>query len=76
MVGPPASGKSSFYRYHLEPHDYVWVNRDTLKTPAKCREAAKRAISEGKNVAIDNTNPSVSARASFISLTKNKGTES
>ncbi|XP_071850455.1 uncharacterized protein F21D5.5-like [Apostichopus japonicus] len=73
LVGPPASGKSSFYRHFLEPHEYVWINRDTLKTPAKCKEAAKKAISEGKSVAIDNTNPSTTARAAFLSLTKNKG---
>ena len=36
MVGPPASGKSTFSRRYLKPHGYEIVNRDTLKTPAKC----------------------------------------
>ncbi|XP_072032231.1 bifunctional polynucleotide phosphatase/kinase-like isoform X2 [Amphiura filiformis] len=66
MVGPPASGKSSFARQYLVPHGYVQVNRDTLKTPAKCLAATKAAIKEGKSVVIDNTNPSVSARADYI----------
>ncbi|KAJ8040482.1 Bifunctional polynucleotide phosphatase/kinase [Holothuria leucospilota] len=72
FTGPPASGKSSFYHHFLEPHGYVWVNRDTMKTQAKCIEAAKKAIAEGKSVAIDNTNPSTAARAAFIDLTKKK----
>ena len=36
MVGPPASGKSSFAKKYLVPAGYVWINRDTLTTPAKC----------------------------------------
>ncbi len=36
MVGFPASGKSTFSKRYLQPHDYVMVNRDTLGTPAKC----------------------------------------
>lgn len=36
MVGPPASGKSTFFKRYLEKHNYVSINRDTLQTVAKC----------------------------------------
>ena len=73
MVGPPASGKSTFSERYLVPHGYIRVNRDTLKTPAKCLAATKTAIKEGKNVVVDNTNPSDSARADYINEAKKAG---
>jgi bifunctional polynucleotide phosphatase/kinase len=36
LIGPPASGKTTFFRQHLQAHNYVHVNRDTLQTMAKC----------------------------------------
>ena len=36
MVGPPASGKSTFRQRYLEPNGYIAVNRDTLGTAEKC----------------------------------------
>jgi bifunctional polynucleotide phosphatase/kinase len=36
LVGPPASGKSTFGKKYLLPHNYVHVNRDTLGTVKKC----------------------------------------
>jgi len=55
---------------HLEPNGYVWINRDTLKTPAKCLKAAEAALSQGKSVVIDNTSPTTADRAQYISLAK------
>lgn len=69
-VGCPASGKSTFSKRHFEPAGYVIVNRDTLKTPAKCQKAAEAALREGKSVVIDNTNPDPSARAPYITMAK------
>lgn len=68
LMGSPGSGKSTFVHTHLK--DYVRVNRDTLKTIPKCLAAAQTAISAKKNVVIDNTNPTVEARAEFIALAK------
>jgi len=68
MVGRPASGKSTFTEKHFVPNGYVRVNRDTLKTMAKCKKAVELAISEGKSVVVDNTNPSVTGRAEFIEM--------
>lgn len=68
FVGSPASGKSTFWKTHLS--DYVRVNRDTLKTREKCLKVAEDALEEGKNVVIDNTNPTKRDRQAFIDLAK------
>ncbi|GFO18904.1 polynucleotide kinase 3'-phosphatase [Plakobranchus ocellatus] len=73
LVGPPASGKSTFRQRYLEPHGYITVNRDTLGTVEKCLKGAGEALKNGKSVVVDNTNPSASARALFLDLAKNKG---
>ena len=70
MRGPPASGKSSFCEKYLCSAGYVRINRDTLKTKAKCLKAAKEAMKSGKNVVIDNTNPDSAARAPYIEIAK------
>uniref|UniRef100_A0A0B7APD7 PNK FHA domain-containing protein n=2 Tax=Arion vulgaris TaxID=1028688 RepID=A0A0B7APD7_9EUPU len=72
MVGPPASGKSTFRQRYLEPDGYVVINRDTLGTMEKCLKIAREKIQLGKSIVADNTNPSASSRAHFISLAKEK----
>ncbi|KAI8145050.1 polynucleotide kinase 3 phosphatase-domain-containing protein [Fennellomyces sp. T-0311] len=69
-VGYPASGKSSFCKKYIVPKGYVYVNQDTLKTRDKCIKACQQALSEGKSVIIDNTNPEASTRANYIRLAK------
>ncbi|KAL8622446.1 hypothetical protein ACOMHN_034111 [Nucella lapillus] len=73
MVGLPASGKSTLRKRYLERHSYVTVNRDTLGTAEKCIKVAKGSLMEGKSVVVDNTNPSMSARAAFIKVAKSAG---
>lgn len=73
MVGPPASGKSSFAKDKLVSQGYTWINRDTLNTPAKCLKATLEAVGAGKNVVIDNTNPSKAVRADYIDVAKEAG---
>eukprot|EP01114_Cavostelium_apophysatum_P009515 TRINITY_DN22667_c0_g1_i1.p2 TRINITY_DN22667_c0_g1~~TRINITY_DN22667_c0_g1_i1.p2 ORF type:complete len:153 (-),score=48.61 TRINITY_DN22667_c0_g1_i1:33-491(-) len=73
MVGPPASGKSSFAKTIFVSQGYVRVNRDTLKTKEKCMKVAKEELANGKSVVIDNTNPSPDARKEFINLAEAKG---
>ena len=66
MLGPPASGKSTFAkRYLVKPAGYFHVNRDTLGTQDKCLKATESALKEGKSVVVDNTNPS--RKVSFVS---------
>jgi len=73
MVGPPASGKSTFTKKYFEPAGYVRVNRDTLKTQAKCKQAVRDAFTEGLSVVVDNTNGSLDGRAEYIALAQDKG---
>jgi len=72
-VGFPASGKSTFVKTHLIPRGYVWVNQDTLKTPAKCLKACCTALDEGSCVVIDNTNPKKETRNAYITEAKDRG---
>lgn len=70
FVGFPATGKTTFYRKYFEPKQYVWINRDTLKTKQKCIKAAKQALLAGKSVVIDNTNPDLASRQEYLMLAK------
>ncbi|CEH13609.1 Polynucleotide kinase 3' phosphatase [Ceraceosorus bombacis] len=65
FVGPPASGKTSYYRRHFAPRGYVHVNQDTLKTRDKCIKAAEAALQKGQSVVIDNTNPKRATREEY-----------
>jgi len=69
FVGPPGSGKSTFWQNNLK--DYVHVNNDTLKTKQKCQKVAEEAVSTGKSVVIDNTNPGKATRQEYIKIAKN-----
>jgi bifunctional polynucleotide phosphatase/kinase len=75
MCGYAGSGKSSTFRKLFAPANYVWVNRDTLKTPAKCQAAAEEALKNKNSVVIDNTNPSDSDRKPYIDLAKKYGVQ-
>jgi len=66
LVGSPASGKSSFAKEYFVSKGYTWINRDTLKTKEKCMKAMKEALTKGKSVIIDNTNPTKENRAFYI----------
>lgn len=70
FCGFPASGKSTFAETYFIPHGYKWINRDTLKTPAKCLAAAKAALKDGQSVVVDNTSPKESDRKSYIDAAK------
>eukprot|EP00824_Muranothrix_gubernata_P006890 TRINITY_DN18874_c0_g1_i1.p1 TRINITY_DN18874_c0_g1~~TRINITY_DN18874_c0_g1_i1.p1 ORF type:complete len:422 (+),score=110.46 TRINITY_DN18874_c0_g1_i1:2-1267(+) len=70
FVGPPASGKSTFFHRHMAPHGYVHINRDTVKTAARCMALCADSLAKGKSVVIDNTSPSVDKRQPFIDVAK------
>ncbi|KAI8384401.1 polynucleotide kinase 3 phosphatase-domain-containing protein [Radiomyces spectabilis] len=73
FVGYPASGKSTFAEKYLIPHGYVYVNQDTLKTRNKCIAACKDALAKHQSVVIDNTNPEIATRASYIQVARDAG---
>ncbi|CAF0732418.1 unnamed protein product [Brachionus calyciflorus] len=70
LLGPPASGKSTFFKRYLQKHNYIHINRDILQTQEKCMKAAEAGLKEGKSVCIDNTNPSKKVRSDYVSLAK------
>ena len=72
MCGSPASGKSTFYWNKLRPLGYERVNQDTLKSRDKCVKVATAFISEGKSVAVDNTNADPATRAVWTQLAQDK----
>ncbi|KAK0155026.1 Bifunctional polynucleotide phosphatase/kinase [Merluccius polli] len=61
-VGFPGSGKSTFFHSHIVPKGYVYINRDTLGSWQSCVAACERALTEGRSVAVDNTNPDPALR--------------
>jgi bifunctional polynucleotide phosphatase/kinase len=73
LVGPPASGKSTFCRTKLSSH--TWVNQDTLKTKARCLSYAEEALQSGNSVVVDSTNPTVESRRDWVSLSRQKNVE-
>jgi len=69
LVGEPASTKSTLAKMIQEINENVCIiNRDTLKTKAKCIKETKLALKNGKSVVIDNTNPDKKTRNEYVSL--------
>lgn len=73
FVGPPASGKSTYFARHFAPAQYAWVNQDTLKTRPRCLGAVEAALLEGRSVVVDNTNPSREVRREYVELVRRLG---
>lgn len=76
FIGLQAAGKSTYYRTHLAA-THVHVSKDLMKTTrdreAKQREMIAKALSEGRSVAVDNTNPTPAVRAPLIELGRAHG---
>ncbi|KIP03680.1 hypothetical protein PHLGIDRAFT_26012 [Phlebiopsis gigantea 11061_1 CR5-6] len=73
FVGPPAIGKSRFYRAHFAGVGYVHVNQDTLGSRDKCVRAAREALEEGRSVVVDNTNRDSATRGFYITIAQKLG---
>ncbi|XP_044021151.1 uncharacterized protein F21D5.5 isoform X2 [Aphidius gifuensis] len=70
MVGGPGTGKSHVATRYL--NDYQHINRDKLGSWQKCVAAMEKALSLGKSVVVDNTNPDVLSRQRYIEVAKEK----
>lgn len=70
MVGSPASGKS-YYSHELENKGFLRINKDTMKVDKVMLKAFEKGIQEGRNIVVDNTNPTKEARAKWIATAKN-----
>lgn len=76
LVGLPAAGKTTFYqRYFARTHRHI--SKDLLST-ASSRESRQRrlldeALAGGFSAVVDNTNPTVAARAPLIAIARRRG---
>lgn len=68
FVGMPGSGKTTFYEQNLRHREWVHANQDTLKTQPKVLATVRAALSSGKSVAVDATNPNPDKRREYIIL--------
>ncbi|XP_069681428.1 uncharacterized protein F21D5.5 isoform X2 [Periplaneta americana] len=73
MVGCQGSGKSFFASTYLVPKGYQCVNRDKLGSWQKCVSIMESALSSGRSVVVDNTNPDKESRKRFIEVPKRLG---
>ncbi|KAJ1930901.1 DNA kinase/phosphatase Pnk1, partial [Kickxella alabastrina] len=73
LVGPPASGKSTFTQRYLEPLGFERVNMDLLKTHKKCVDAVTKILDAKGFAALDNTNPDAKSRAAYLKLAERAG---
>lgn len=73
FVGKSGSGKTTFYEDNLEDRGWIHANQDKLGTAAKVLNTVKKALAEGKSVAIDNTNPTYEKRQEYIKLAAQYG---
>jgi len=72
MIGLQGSGKSTSYEKYLAA-EYVRVNLDTLKTRHRESILLEECLVQGKNFAVDNTNPTRADRARYIPPAREKG---
>ena len=76
FVGMQASGKSTYYRAQLAA-THVHVSKDLMPAAhnrdAKQRDLIARTLAAGRNVVVDNTNPTPAVRAPLIELGRAHG---
>ena len=76
FVGIQGAGKSTYYRAHLAA-THVHVSKDlmpnTRNRDAKQTEMVTKALTAGRSVVVDNTNPTPVVRAPLIALGKALG---
>ena len=73
LVGMQGSGKSTLRKQVFVPAGYAYANRDELGKMEKCIAVVKAALSSGKSVVVDNTNPDAKSRSQFIEQAKALG---
>lgn len=72
FIGIQGSGKSWYYHRFLS-EGFEHINLDTLHTRNKERLAIENAISLGRNIVIDNTNPTKEDRQRYIPMLRAAG---
>ena len=69
FIGLQASGKSSFY-FEQFCDTHIRINLDMLKTRHREKILYQACLEAKQPVVIDNTNPTIESRKSYISLAK------
>lgn len=76
FVGLPASGKSTYYREHFAA-THVHVSKDLMpkarRSDVQQQLEIETALTAGKSVVVDNTNPSPAVRVPLIALGRRHG---
>ncbi len=72
LMGIQGSGKSQYYWQYLSD-DYVRINLDSLRTRNNEKRALEECFAAGKNIAVDNTNPTRADRSRYIIPAKAHG---
>ena len=72
FVGIQATGKSSFYKERFF-RTHVRINLDMLRTRHRERILLHACIETGQPFVVDNTNPTVAARARYIQAARDAG---
>lgn len=72
MIGIQGSGKSEFCRRFFS-NRFIRVNLDTLNTRNNEMRLISECISQGKDIVVDNTNPTKKERSKYINIGKENG---
>lgn len=76
LIGLPGSGKSTYFRAHFAA-THVHVSKDLMPNARRRDDRQEReieaALTKGKSVVVDNTNPSPEVRAPLIALGRRHG---
>jgi predicted kinase len=76
FVGLPASGKTTYYREHFAT-THLHVSKDLMPQAGRRGDRQEREIGEalaaGRDVVVDNTNPSAAVRAPLIAVGRRHG---
>ena len=78
LVGLPGSGKSTFYRERFAgTHELVSKDamRHNRKPQRRQEQLIEAALSAGRSVVVDNTNPRVADRAPMIAAARRHGAQ-
>lgn len=76
FIGLPASGKTTFYQQRFAAtHGHISKDHWPTASNTDQRQAAliRSALSQGRSVVVDNTNPSVTDRAPVIAMARQQG---
>lgn len=52
FVGYPSIGKTTFFKKHFTPKNYIHVNQDMLKTMKKCLDEVRKSVKGGKSCVV------------------------